>query len=639
MTVWIRSLSTTAGFLKDAPITFARGLSCLLGEKGTFKSTAIELIRFALGNDDERIQPLVEEGGWLAEALAGGKVRLEVVTDGGDVSILERGIDDPPPSVHRSRPILAEIYSQGDLQRLAKKGELRLSILDRTHEARKKEIDEERLAIALKLEGVGNRLRALLSEKAEVEVVAASLGQLRLDLENLRKDPRRPACHPDLERERQGSLERGSLLEQAEVLQETRDTLLRSLRDAVALGRDFSPAAEALDRQASTEARAVAAFFQRAAEIVTRLEEWCEAEAQASLDPALAALKRTFEQLDRPYQRLVAAAKEHVEWLRTEKDLVARLERAERAQARLAPLRRSEDEIRAERAHLRAQAERLEAELRALRTRCAERLERENEHILLRLEPRADVLGFKEALDRLVGGKLAKLKESVVAGLSPSELIDTVERSDVARLARYGRRTDDAAKLLEALASSTRFYAELERPLLEDELEIQFRDGEILKPIEKLSEGQRAAVLIPLVVRRDLRITLVIDQLEDNLDNRYLSSILVRLLRELKKHRQVILVTHNPNLVVLARAERVTVMRVAGAIAAPPVAGSLKQCRTELVHLLEGGPRPFRIREREYDLPPLSELGDDDDGAKDAAGQDAAQNDDDSEPPSQGGRS
>ncbi len=50
---------------------------------------------------------------------------------------------------------------------------------------------------------------------------------------------------------------------------------------------------------------------------------------------------------------------------------------------------------------------------------------------------------------------------------------------------------------------------------------------------------------------------LVLDQPEDNLDNESVSKILVPFMREARKRRQIVMVTHNPNLAVYADAEQV----------------------------------------------------------------------------------
>jgi predicted ATP-dependent endonuclease of OLD family len=55
--------------------------------------------------------------------------------------------------------------------------------------------------------------------------------------------------------------------------------------------------------------------------------------------------------------------------------------------------------------------------------------------------------------------------------------------------------------------------------------------------------------------KRDIH--LIIDQPEDNLDNKSIYEILVTFLKKAKKQRQIIMATHNPNLAVVADAEQI----------------------------------------------------------------------------------
>ena len=77
------------------------------------------------------------------------------------------------------------------------------------------------------------------------------------------------------------------------------------------------------------------------------------------------------------------------------------------------------------------------------------------------------------------------------------------------------------------------------------------------KPIENCSPGQRSSAMLPLIA---LVSTLIIDQPEDNLDNSLVGKVLVDILAGLKEKRQIIVATHNPNIVVSGDAEQVIVM-------------------------------------------------------------------------------
>lgn len=129
--------------------------------------------------------------------------------------------------------------------------------------------------------------------------------------------------------------------------------------------------------------------------------------------------------------------------------------------------------------------------------------------------------------------------------------------------------------------------------------------------IEQLSPGTRGIVLLLLylaVDRQDQR-PLIIDQPEENLDPNSVYLELVPHFREARKRRQVILVTHNANLVVNTDVDQVI---IADSVRISPdtlptisyQSGSLEngEIRRRVCEILEGGARAFLERERRYRL-------------------------------------
>lgn len=89
---------------------------------------------------------------------------------------------------------------------------------------------------------------------------------------------------------------------------------------------------------------------------------------------------------------------------------------------------------------------------------------------------------------------------------------------------------------------------------LEPKYTLLFQDTQI----EQLSPGQRGALLLIFYLLVDKgRNPIVLDQPEENLDNETVVSLLVPVLNEAKKSRQIIMVTHNPNLAVVCDAEQI----------------------------------------------------------------------------------
>ena len=90
-----------------------------------------------------------------------------------------------------------------------------------------------------------------------------------------------------------------------------------------------------------------------------------------------------------------------------------------------------------------------------------------------------------------------------------------------------------------------------------------------------MSEGKQAFVILKLLLDfSDKKCPILIDQPEDSLDNRAIYKELVEYLKKKKKERQIILVTHNPNIVVGADAENIIVANQHGQNA--PNAGDTK---------------------------------------------------------------
>ncbi|MDY0148806.1 MAG: hypothetical protein RBT03_01820 [Kiritimatiellia bacterium] len=133
--------------------------------------------------------------------------------------------------------------------------------------------------------------------------------------------------------------------------------------------------------------------------------------------------------------------------------------------------------------------------------------------------------------------------------------------------------------------------------------------------LEYLSPGTRGIALLVLYLLMDEDDTrpLLIDQPEGNLDNSSVFMQLVPYIRKAKTRRQIVLITHNPNLVVATDAEQVVIATATRPTSQPyPCieyhSGALEHSNTNgqlgmreaVCLLLEGGERAFRFREHRY---------------------------------------
>ncbi len=133
--------------------------------------------------------------------------------------------------------------------------------------------------------------------------------------------------------------------------------------------------------------------------------------------------------------------------------------------------------------------------------------------------------------------------------------------------------------------------------------------------LEKLSPGTKGIVLLILYLGLDERDSrpLIVDQPDENLDNESIFSLLTEYFRSAKKRRQIILITHNPNLVVNGDSEQVIIasakFRENGFPSISYSSSALENTlpdgngiRERTCRILEGGTDAFMRRERRYAL-------------------------------------
>lgn len=135
----------------------------------------------------------------------------------------------------------------------------------------------------------------------------------------------------------------------------------------------------------------------------------------------------------------------------------------------------------------------------------------------------------------------------------------------------------------------------------EDSLEVLYsvNQGRDMKPVSQGSPGQRTAALLAFLLSYGNE-PLVLDQPEDDLDNHLIYDLIVTQLRAIKQGRQVIVVTHNANIVVNGDSELVVALDVRKGQTRTICEGSLQESavRAEICRVMEGGEKAFDLRYR-----------------------------------------
>ena len=194
-----------------------------------------------------------------------------------------------------------------------------------------------------------------------------------------------------------------------------------------------------------------------------------------------------------------------------------------------------------------------------------------------------DIDNLKDIYQRNGDNKIEKLKETIKC------ILNGEENAKDARFATH----------LKSLPQESVIDFILWFP--RDDLKITF--GPNRQPIEQSSPGQKNAALLAFILSYGDE-PLLLDQPEDDLDNELIYELIVRQLRETKSKRQVILVTHNANIVVNGDAEMVLPLKVECGETRVRLAASvqIKEVREAICDILEGGQQAFEQRYKRIHL-------------------------------------
>ncbi len=616
------SLAWQGGFLRDAEVHFNPNLNVLIGGRGTGKSTVIESLRYVLG-----LNPIGEE----AQKAHQGIVR-QVLQSGTKVSLLarcyrpvkrkyliERTVPNPPVVRDESGQVSSllpaeilprvEVYGQHEISELTRSREKLTRLLDRFVE-RNQSLARRKADIRRDLE---KTRRSILDVSAELSQIEERLATL-------------PSLEETLERYREAGLEerlreRSLLVREEGVLRSIPDRLeplrecLESLRQEIPIDRVFlSPKAleDLPGREILADADDIIEHLSRdIEELVRRFEEALERaeEGVAEVHSRWSARKRevqtAYESILRELQK---SAVDGEEFIRLQSEIEA-----------LRPLRERESLLRRlEKEHL-EQRRMLLAEWEDLKAEEFRHLDRAARKVSQKLHNRVHV-GVTAAGDRgplfqllrdEVGGRLSEAINilTTVTDLSLPEFVGSCRAGPDAIQKTYPLTPAQAKRFSEASEEILMLIEELE---LLPTTTIQLNTAPSGEPpswqvLEDLSTGQKAtAVLLLLLLDSDA--PLIIDQPEDDLDNRFITEGVVPRMREEKQRRQFVFSTHNANIPVLGDAELIIGLTASGeaeggkANIAPEHMGSIDAppVRELVEEILEGGRDAFETRRLKY---------------------------------------
>lgn len=149
-----------------------------------------------------------------------------------------------------------------------------------------------------------------------------------------------------------------------------------------------------------------------------------------------------------------------------------------------------------------------------------------------------------------------------------------------------------------------KFYR-LEELIPNDELVVSYKPegGKKFVPLSAASAGQKTTAILTFILAYG-NVPLILDQPEDDLDNKLVYELVVKRLKIAKRNRQIIVITHNANIPVNGDAEYITSMDSDSVSVKKKYEGTLDQAeiRSEICDVMEGSEFAFSMRAHKYHL-------------------------------------
>jgi DNA repair ATPase RecN len=623
----ILGIRVEGGFLDGQAIGFTSNLNCLIGGRGTGKSTLIEIIRYLFGWEVPPKRKKDVEA--MREAvMTGATMTLLFEDDKGETYVLQRRYGDArtqvlsPEGTERtevdlrfSENIKVSIYGWSEIEGIAADRSQEMELLDQFIEG----INELKNQEAALLTGLKTNARSIESEIQKIDDATPRIGNLA-ELEAEYKKIGKGESDAEIRKAKAaGDVESMKKIESA-------------LKDAEEAWKGDPSAilepvcAEVEGAKAEDQLLSVAVFD----EVVQLLRAECSAsggigkchsalltkirDVKSSISKKFEGIKDVHKAIDEQFAKFVEGLPhpEHKDVARRREQLRKQIQQRKEAREQLRQARK-------EKLRLEADREKLVTGLLDLRRKLYEKRAAHISEVQRQLPTgRAKVeiaLGIKEQANRKKFTELlrANLKnigrhwieqlyaETIASILTPVGFVRAVRSGDASRLVSGNVTSEKAQDIIRHLKDRPKDLMELEACECADMPEILFDVEGEKKPIENLSPGQRCTALLPIILLES-KTPLIIDQPEDNLDNQFIFDLVVATMRRLKERRQIIVATHNPNIPVSGDAENIMVFKPAGTKGKVERSGSIDYAPIieDVKTIMEGGEEAFRLRSKKY---------------------------------------
>jgi DNA repair ATPase RecN len=600
-------------FLKNVELQFNSDLNTFIGGRGVGKSAILEAIRYCLDfpvySDKEFREEFVKN-----VVGSGGVIEVEIERYYGEQSITYKvkriigqlpvveGKDITPAEIFdNNQPI---ILGQKELYILSLKDDFQLSLIDNLigEELKKEDIELKKL-----INNLEENARQLLAEQDKIKKKDETEQEIKTINEHLKtfqqlgvadKMAKHTALIQDEKKLNQAiDLIKNQFSSHKQLLEETISEIERQVKilsEGKSVEKDILSSASNI--------------FSNAKQYLDEFKKGFENKTE-EYEQQIQNIKKQWDEKKKTYDNEIIAIKQELsakglspdkyeEFVKRKTQLEPLLKEYEKISKKISELEQKRNELKSllkEKRH----------QLFEIRKNTLEILNKKlNDKVRIDIEYLNNKNRFRKEIANLLKGSVTS--KEAINSIVEKDAIDGIEISKIINLGiekvkeTFGLTDAMAQRLIDWFKDKEKLFF-LETLFPDDKIIIKLKIDNAYKELNTLSAGQKATALLILLFAQEDRI-LMIDQPEEDLDNRFIYEDVVKILREIKNKRQIVLVTHNANIPVLGDAEQVFVLEASnnecviidkGSIDKTSIAQSIKS-------IMEGGEEAFKRRIEKY---------------------------------------
>jgi ABC-type lipoprotein export system ATPase subunit len=611
-----KHIHVAGGFLDGFDYDFSDKLNCIIGSRGAGKTTILELLRYAMNalpldsEAQKKLQAIVESN------LGGGHIDVTVETGDKVNYIISRKAGEPPqvffgdhsPSGMVFDPSMfpLDVFSQNEIEKNASQSAYQMALLESFNMVALSDLNNEIARCRRELDRNAANLLPLQEQERELVAVLNAMPGVKKRLDEFDSDgtgDESSMTHAHYMKDIRGLETR--YIDNAEKILSDSESRINPLKDFLMERLKWNGVGNLEDGENyDLIERANAVLAEHNANLNRHVQEYLEGirDAFQSFAEIKDDLAIRHQKQEMEYDSLVEKSREEQQRAAERRKIGDEYQKLLVADKEHEKIRTGIRETVEARNVLKQELYRLLNERFEIRREIADRI---NEKLNPDIRVTVNQFANKEKYIELIEGGLKGTRmhyhkvAASLANIFPEDLVRIIVDNKQQTLVEEAQLSSDQAAIVTVALKNPKFLAALEVVDIPDRVKIELNDRGKFKPTECLSTGQKCNAILPILLLESER-PLLIDQPEDNLDNEYVHSFVVENIKRVKEHRQLIFVTHNPNIPVLGDAESVLVVESDGSYGHLRRTGSVDDCKSDIINLLEGGKEAFKERQERY---------------------------------------